>query len=300
MPIEAITCPQCGGADPSDADAHGVHRCDYCGVRYRLVGGAPERVRAAAPRPGLRSVRVVVPAVLSIVALVAAAIFTGRVEDAPAPAPSGAAPTPTPSPVSRDAPAPVPLTATFEQHSVAPSAGESFYVLGVVTNTSSAPIGKVELHVILLDASGEEVFADHGYGADDLLAPGQSGPLAALVSDPPPHASFRTEVEVRAPTFVPQTAPNLTLKVLDPAPEYSSSWRFSGSVTNDGAAPARFVEVRVTGWDAQDRLVGVTHTYATGKEPLAPGATARYATSHSIWADTPTRFETTVTGRVAD
>lgn len=306
MPTEALTCPQCGGADPSPADDHGVHQCAYCGVRYRVVAGAPTSLPGS-PGAGLPHRPWAAAVALGVLVLIfAVAIWAARAFEEPPPGPQAGALPATGSaavdpevPVDQPAPAEVAPSASFAQHSVASSVGTSFYVLGMVTNTSEAPIGKVEVHVVLLDADGREVFADHGYSADDVLAPGESCPIAVLVSDPPAYDRFETTVQARTPLFTPDPAPGLVVRPLEPTRDHAS-WRFAGSVENTGEAPARFVEVRVTGWDAEDRLVGLAHTYAAGSDALAPGATARYATSHPIWAGTPTRFETTVRGRVAD
>lgn len=53
---------------------------------------------------------------------------------------------------------------------------QQLLIAGYGAATSAPPIGTVEVHVILLNADGATVFADHGYGADDWLEPGQLGP----------------------------------------------------------------------------------------------------------------------------
>jgi hypothetical protein len=309
MPTEAITCPQCGGTDPSSPDAQGIHRCAYCGTRYRLKAGRAVEERTAAG--GDRRVVLALAGLGLLVGLGGAALaaaFIVRQEAPPPPAATGPAldldlgrgATPAPD-AHADVAAPAakpPPTATFELHHTAKSVGDSFYVLGVITNTSPYPIGKPELHVILYDADGDEVGADNGFAEDDVVGPGDRTLIAALVSDAPPHDHFDTRLELREPLWRPTWAAGLEVAALPPTETRYGGWEFAGKVTNTGDQPAQFVQVHISGWDADDRLVGLASAYAAGKEALAPGGEARYKTSHSIWAARPVRFEVDVVGRV--
>lgn len=314
MPTEAITCPQCGAADPSDADTHGVHRCVYCGARYRLKAGhaVVEPPRPAGPTGGNPAAGIAAfGAVLVLVAFGMAGAYIVNMDEEPAKSTGidlddlttpRAGPGATAAPEAHAEVAAPPEkpkpTAEFALHHTATSSGDNFYVLGVITNTSSYPIGKPELHVILFDADGNEVGADNGYGEDDVVAPGGNTLISALVSDPPAHDHFETRLELREPMWTPTWAEGLEVAPIAPKETSYGGWEFAGKVTNTGDTPAQFVQVHISGWDADDKLVGLASSYAAGKEGLEPGGEARYKTSHSIWAGRPVRFEVDVVGRV--
>jgi hypothetical protein len=239
---------------------------------------------------------------------IAAAFIVRTTDEAPAPrgdvgaspaagAPAAQAPVVSTPVVQEAPPPPPPPTATFSLHHTAVSVGTNLHVYGVVTNTSEVAVRAPEVHVILTDEQGEDVHADHGYAALDFLEPGQSSPIDVLVDDAPPHAGLRTEVTVRAADWRPTLAAGLVVAPLPPT-QQRSSWRFAGEVRNEGDTAAQFVKVRITGWDADDKLVGIAQTYAAGKEGLPAGGSARYSTSHSLWAAPPARFEVEVAGRV--
>ncbi len=329
----ALNCPKCGASECSPPDANGLAVCSYCGAQIRVHEASPPAASSASgppPAPGGSGAGVIVAVAALVVAGAALALFaTGgapatpqrplverpggwRLDLSSPPAPATSA-TPTSATVGETAPAPVAAraepvelrapppkpapTGTFEQHSVARlSTGASFYLLGFVTNTSPYPVQRPRVHVVLLDEEGHEVGAEAGFAVGDVLGAGERSPAAILVSDPPTHAALRCEVELREATWAPEPAADLRLEPL-PAQETRFGWSFSGAVTNDGDAPARFVQVLIAAYDDQDRLVGLTQCYAAAQEGLAPGRTGRYRASHSAFARRPARFEVTVRGR---
>ena len=300
MATEALTCPQCGAAAPADARDTRPPTCRYCGARVRFAPAAA-RTGGRPPRQGPPVVPVLIGAAVFVgLAFGIAGVFIARTEGAP-PDPAGAHRAPS-QPVRVSQPAPpepepvAPPTATFALHHTMVSVGTNLHVLGVVQNTSAVAVRSPDVHVILTDAAGADVHADHGYAAIDILQPGERSPVDVLIQDAPPHEGLRTEVTVRAATWQPTPAPGLVVTPLAPV-EAGRIWRFSGAVRNDGPDPARFVKVRITGWDDQDKLVGIAETYAAGEEGLPAGATARYATSRGMWAARPARFEVEVGGR---
>ena len=191
-----------------------------------------------------------------------------------------------------------PATAEFEFHHKRPGYQTSFYALGYVTNTSPYPIQKPEIIVVLKDENGNEVGTDNGFAADDVVPPGERSPCSILVKDPPPHASMEFEVAPRRATYEPALVDDLRIEI-GVTKKGLVGEEIEGKVFNDGNTPARFVSIRVIGFDADDKIVGMHSTYAK-TEVLAPGESARWKTLGMSFSSPPARLEYSVQARVAD
>jgi hypothetical protein len=189
-------------------------------------------------------------------------------------------------------------TAEFTFHGKKSAYGDAFYVNGLIRNTSEVDIGKPKLVVVLLDDAGNEVGSHNGYALAETLAPGEESYISAIVSKPAKHASMRFEVEARKPYYVPKLAGGLVIKTNRPVAN-GGIIEMSGTVENTGKDPARFVNVRVLGFDAEQKLLGISSTYA-GTEKLEPGQSARF--SLNVIASTPSaaRYTFQVEARVAE
>jgi hypothetical protein len=193
-----------------------------------------------------------------------------------------------------------PATANFEFHRIQSGFQTSFYALGFVTNTSPFIIDQPKVIAVLLDARGQEVGTDFGYGERDVLGPGERTPIKILISDPPEHASIRYEVVVSKASYIPAQVAGLRI---EPKPAQrgkwgKDNWEIEGKVHNEGQQPAKFVSIEIQALDAEGKLVGVGNTYADA-EVLAPGAMARYSTQITVTGE-PDRFDFVVESRVAD
>jgi hypothetical protein len=216
---------------------------------------------------------------------------------------TAATPTTAVNVLSVSAPAPAPperaATAKFTFHRVAPAYQSSFYVLGEVENTSPFAIAKPEIITVLLDEAGKEVGSDSGFATKDDLEPGEKSYVNAIISNPPRHAKLSFEVVARRSTFRMPRAENLRLLDGVMTRPYAGQYAFTGKVHNGGRQAARFLEVEVFAFDAQNKLLGVASSYAK-TERLEPGQTARYQVTAVGYPQEPARFETTVTGRRID
>lgn len=316
MPTSSIRCPACGAADPSPADAAGVHACVYCGSRYRMnLQGRATVLPGKAP-PGTN------PGKLFgafMVALVLGAAITGflafRTEDEPekpevafeldlesitgkeveAPpqnedvslTPAEATPEPEPD-----------ATATFEEHHRKNSGG-ALWIYGTTTNTSPFVVDKVEVIAVLKDAAGKELGTKSGFAARDALAPGATSPVTILLKDTPEFASLDWELDVDKASWVPKMVSGLRVEAGSPTKNSWGAWEVEGKVHNEGSQSAKFVKVEMSGWSAQDKLLGLGDAYTKGKV-LKPGASARFKHVGVHFDVDPTRFELHVEGRVAD
>lgn len=327
MPTEALSCPTCSANDSSRPDAHGIHTCVYCGVRYRLTGGTPRPLAApggAKPKPGgavigalaVVGVGLVVAGALTFVgskpttssAPIALASDATTREVSAAPPPTTSTPqagvTPANPVASVDAPVSVavvpepPAAAHFELTHRRPSSGSTFYAAGWVTNDSPYPIDKPKIVAVMKDASGAEVGTAFGF-ADDVLDAGAKDAAEVLVMNPPPFATISFEIAPRKATYIPTRVVGLKVEPGPVGPgSFGSGFSVNGKVVHGGTVPARFVHVRALAFDAAGTLLGIDDTYAD-VEVLQPGATARFDMTMFDLGATPARWEFTVTGASA-
>ncbi len=240
-----------------------------------------------------------------MVVLVGVGVAVARLADGDAPAGESAAgnglapPETSVAAIPKQAPPDVPATARFDFHRKRVSTADAFYVLGEVENTSPFPISKPELVIIMVDEAGKEVGTDSGFALAEILEPGEKSYLSAVVTSPPEHQDLKFEMAPRKATYRPKLAQGLTINALEPQQTHAGMYRFSGSVKNGGETTAKFVNVRVLAFDAEDKLMGVYSTYAK-TDGLAPGQRARFQATGVGLEPAPVRFEYQVSARVAD
>lgn len=301
----------------SAPDEHGIHICSYCGVRYHVApssaAGPPVIVVEARSGQAAGAVMAIVGAAVLLLLVgggVAWMLVSSKddaaVADASNPPARRARASSSPSPtVVEVGPAPKPepaepATAEFELHGTRSGHETSFYVLGYVTNTSPFPIRQPKLTVVLLDEDGREVGTKSGFAEDDVVEPGERTPASVLVKDPPPHASLTVEVAPRRADYIAAAVSGLEIEAGEPRRgSLGSALEVSGRVIHSGTEAAKFIKVRVLGFDADGKLMGVYFTYAD-TDRLEPGASARFSTSSMFFDAEPARFELQVTGRAAD
>lgn len=311
--VEILRCPACGAADTSPLGPDGAHRCVFCGVKYVVKSGRAEAERGApaprrdadASRPsGGRKVAAVALGVV-LVGIGIGALVAGRTDGPAAPdaagAPSGGRADPVvvaPATVETSAPAPEPApTATFVEHGVRPGSEGAYWVLGVVTNTSPYPLENPRFDIVFLDGEGREVGSDFAFAHGNPLAAGESLPVALLANDAPPHVAHRVEVRPERLTWDLRMAEGLVAEPFEPVQDRWGDWQTSGKVRNTGSEAAKFVQVIVSAWDAEGKLLGVDGTYAVGEEGLPAGGEARYAQRVDTLDRPPARFSVLVYGR---
>lgn len=197
-------------------------------------------------------------------------------------------------------PPPKPALGEFEFHHKRASSGSTYYVLGEVKNTGEVPLDHPKLIIVLKDEKGEEVGTDFGFSERDIIYPGESSPISALVNKPPPHASVEYELILKKATYFPKMVEGLELeKPKVSHGDWGKAMKAEGKVRNEGQQPARFVKIEVQGLDADGKLLGLYSTYAD-TEVLAPGQSARFSISSMYYDEEPANYEFYVSGRVAD
>ncbi len=188
-----------------------------------------------------------------------------------------------------------PATATFELHGRKSGYQTSFYVLGMVKNTSPFPVDKPKVVVVLRDKSGKELTSRDGYAERDVLPPGASSPIKVLVSDPPAHHELAFEVVARRSIFQPGEVDGLKVEEEGTPRQNFGTWEISGKVLHQGSVPARFVKVELLIRNKAGKLIGIESTYADG-ERLDPNASARFRVS-ALLDEKPETIELSVSAR---
>lgn len=327
MPTEALICPSCQAPVTAAPSADGDYTCGYCGGMFRRsVAQSPPIVvanssgnQAAPASPATKSTSIlaagIAAALLVAGAVAALALVPNEAPEQPRPQPASpsavrplsTAPAANPNPTASAAPVKVEVepevapSASFEFHSKYGSVESSYYVLGVVTNTSPFPIDHPKVNAVLLDAEGKEVGTDFGFAVADVLDAGASTPIKILVSDPPDHAEVRYEIVAKKPFYVPAQVSGLRVEPMPPRSTPYGKHRFEieGKVFNEGSQPAKFVEVVITGVDAEGKIVALDTTFADG-DVLAPGSMARFKALSVAAAGPVDHFEFSVGARPAD
>jgi hypothetical protein len=307
MATDLIQCPHCGATPVQPPDATGGYVCTYCRARFRakeatraVPTGAPAPVRQRVTPPLSRRARTVI----AVVGLLIAGGIGGILQAVE----RGAAPvstssglqgavglTPLPTLVSEPAEHEVAPTATFEFHNRVSGYKSSYYVLGIVKNTSPYAIDKPEVTVVLHDVAGKEVGTRNGYGEADALAPGATTPAKVLISDPPAHDKLTFEVAPRKASYVPEESKGLGLEILEKPTKNFGSWTVSGKVANAGTASAKFVRIEVLSYDGAGKLIGVDDTF-TDTEKLEPHGESRFRAIFTLDRE-PAKFSYSVGGR---
>ncbi len=307
MPTDAIRCPACGAADTSPAEPGGLHRCAFCGVRYRVQGSTASVVPSTpADRRKANAFVVLFLSLLVttvIVALVRAKpepVDPERVRDLQEDVAQRfdevlGSPASTSVQAPAATPTPAPPAATFAPHSRRSGSDGSLWFYGVVSNTSEIDVAAPEVVVVFLDAAGAELGTEHSY-AIRPLGPGDSAPVAVLARDQP--AGFedvRFEVVARAASTFEKRSEGLRVTSSTPVRESASMYALEGKVHNDGDAPSRFVQLKVIAWSADDRVVGIGTASASPSTVEASG-TSRFR-GRVLVAEEAARFEIIPLGR---
>jgi hypothetical protein len=217
----------------------------------------------------------------------------GSSDGAEAPAGVVPPPAPTSTPLA-EAPEPPPRPAEahaeFRFDGTQPGYEGSSYVLGWVTNTSTIPIQRPAVTVVLVAEDGRELAVENGYASVPVLEAEASTPISIMLSQTPAHARMEFEVDARPVSDAIEVP---AVRVVDPVaepPVEGKRWSFRGRLANEGTVPLRHARVSVYGISADGKNLGMQTTYAN-VEVLEPGQSARFVTRCDRFTGIPSRFE---------
>jgi len=182
------------------------------------------------------------------------------------------------------------------------------YIVGEAVNEGAVPARDIRAVASLLDANGDVLdLSTTNWAALELVAPEAVYPFSFYISD---------EVEdwkdvvlyLQAYPYDEEKAyfkPHQDLAVenltgIAPETDYDE-YKFSGEVVNNGAAPARFIQVVIVAYDDNGSVVDVSNASPKIEgDALAAGAKAPFELVFSGIKEAPADYAVFVTGRLAE
>lgn len=205
----------------------------------------------------------------------ALAPMLARDSGAPAP-PTHTAPTPTatsPAPTATTAPSGV--TASQGSWYVAKYTG-TIYVVGMVHNGLSSPIGYVQITARFYASDGRLLATDTGYAALDTIPAGGDSPYTALLLDPPAGISRITAtVTDYSTTYLSPPVSGLSAEVSNIYVNSIGTLHMVGTVQNNSGKTWEYVQPIVALFDAEGNVVRTDFTF-TDPDTLGPGQSGTF------------------------
>jgi LysM repeat protein len=155
-------------------------------------------------------------------------------------------------------PTPTPMPVVVENLHLIETGAGGLWVLGEIRNTTPALLEQVRGGITLLDGSGAILLTETGLSALDLVKPGESAPFAILVEEAP--ADFESYAAFAAsavPGYAGSYYRDLEVREVSGHPAGSASYAVSGAVFNVGPEEAMAVEVILTAYDQESRVIAV-------------------------------------------
>lgn len=203
----------------------------------------------------------------------------------PAATPQGAPPpsAPTVGPAATEAPAgipaatPVPPPAPGQTLTVVSSSSYSddigtFHVAGEVRNNGAELMEFVEIAGTFFDAAGQVVGSESTYTHTDFVAPAEAAGFDLAVPDGVSLGITRYDLAVQGEPTAERPATGLVIQGESASVDGGGDYHVAGSVVNQGAAPAEFVQVIGTFYAADGTVVRSEVAY-TQLDVVPPGGT---------------------------
>jgi len=246
--------------------------------------------------PKLRGPSAFFAGLLLLVAALALIAVVRRSRQVAVPAPS-VAPAPARAPLlgPRAASEPNP-TLTFEPQGRKSGSEGSYYVLGMVKNTSPFPVDKPRV-VASLRGRASVLATREGYAERDLLAPGESSPVKILMDALPPHAEVVYEVSASRTLYDPGAVPGLKVEQEGEPKQNFGTWEISGTVKNEGKVAAGLIKVELVIRNDAGAMIGLESAYPDTAK-LEPGQSARF-TANVMVDEKPVKVGLSVSARPA-
>jgi hypothetical protein len=153
-----------------------------------------------------------------------------------------------------------------------------FHILGEVRNNSAAPMEFVRVVATLYDDAENVTGTDFTYTMLDVIPPGGVAPFETGTDEWQGTTHYLLQVEGR-----PGSLPRQDLLVRGDQSYIDGNWlHVRGEVENTGSAPAEFVKLVITLYDAEGSVVGVDFTY-TALDTIPPGGRSPFESGTDYW-----------------
>jgi hypothetical protein len=148
----------------------------------------------------------------------------------------------------------------------------ALHVAGEVRNNGAEFMEFVEIAGTFFDASGQVVASEYTYTHADFVAPGEAAGFDMTVPDGASLAISRYDLAVQGEPTADRPAADLVIQRESPSIDGGGNYHVTGTVMNQSAAPAEFVQVVGTFYAADGTVVRSEVAY-TELDVVPPGAT---------------------------
>jgi len=205
-------------------------------------------------------------------------------------------PRPTPEEGPPPTPTPTPMPYALEGVAFYETPVGSLLCLGEVHNLSDADLEHVQVAVQLLDERGQVLSEERAFTALEVVPQGGRAPFAVLFPRPPTSYARYQVYPLSGEPVVYWGSRYPHLSVVEHQAEFQTDLlRVQGKVRNDGEDDAEAVEVVVTAYEAQGRVVGLREVAL--EQEILPAGEAVTFTLEVITLGQAVRYQAQVQGR---
>jgi LysM repeat protein len=175
-------------------------------------------------------------------------------------------PEPEPGEDAPPSPTPTPVPLQVQGFNLFQNQRGNLWAWGEVFNPGSQPVSEVRVQVTLLDADGLPLAAETGLTQLDVILPGEAVAFALLFSTSPPEYPQYQVVVLSGVPLPPETRYTWDLTVSDLQEETlgSNMYRVTGRLTNSAESDVEMMQLLVTGYDKQGRVVSARQPDLSG------------------------------------
>jgi LysM repeat protein len=194
-------------------------------------------------------------------------------------------------------PTPTPLPLAIENLNFRETPVGSLWCLGEVRNLAGMDVEHVQVQVSLYDADNVVLTTATAFTILDIIPAGGTSPFVVLFAQPPTAYATYQVIPLSAEPSMYLGGRYRDLDVVEHEGQAQGRlFVISGRVRNTGEEQATGVEVVITAYDGQDRVVAVREAEVQ-ISALAPGASAAFTASISLTEDEIAHYTVQVQGR---
>jgi len=159
---------------------------------------------------------------------------------------------------------PTPMPATVENISFGENSIGGLWVMGEVFNSSSVPLEQIRVSFVLLDEADEMLAETSDLAALDIVNTDESAPFSMLIDNAPRNfTQYRVDLLSAVPAYIGGYYRDLEIRDLQSRGDGTEPYTVSGRIYNFGTVEAVNVQVILTAYDIDGRVVAVRKIFPT-------------------------------------
>lgn len=196
---------------------------------------------------------------------------------------------------SGEASTPVPLQVEVQSIQIVRTPVGSMWLLGEVANNGDYPVGGIQVQIDLAGPDGDSLLSVPAWVASGVVRPGERGPFAVLVREPPSEQVQPVVSVVAGDTLLQHGTHYLDLAVSDSEANIGDGQaNVAGAIENVGQESATTLTVVATFYGAQGDVTGYAQQILEG--PLGQGERAPFSVGGAPPGGATVDFAVTVYG----